>query len=223
MKIPMHAARALILITALTPAYGTTLFFSGNLRSNADIFACGVLCNLTPADSDATWANWAAYSAPFTIYSSAAVQAITFGFAGGTSQTGAVVAAGGLEPYLSLFDSSGDFITSTYFGTTCPAGAGSVGGNCYDVELDSPALVAGTYTLVLSAYANLSLAENYGSGTLADGFSGLGNLSGSENLNFAFDINIPTAATVPEPGAGWMFLVGGAAIAALVKARQPQA
>ncbi len=65
------------------------------------------------------------------------MHAVTFGFGGGTSGTGAIVAPGGFGPYLSLFDPGGNFIASTFDPSTlCPAGANLFNGNCFDVRLD---------------------------------------------------------------------------------------
>lgn len=65
---------------------------------------------------------------------------------------------------------------------------------------------AGTYQIALSAYENLSFAENLGTETLADGFTGLGNLYPGEDLHYAFDVNITPGSTppapVPEPASG---------------------
>ena len=48
----------------------------------------------------------------------------------------------------------------------------------------------------------LSLAENLGGGTLADGFTGLGNLAQGEDLHYAFDVILTEA--VPEPQTLWL-------------------
>jgi len=93
--------------------------------------------------------------------------------------------------------------------------AATFNANCFDVELNCGLLAASSYTIVISAFENISLAENVGTGTLTDGFSGLGNLNGAENLNYAFDLNLsPTIASTPEPTAGIMLLTGIALIAA---------
>jgi hypothetical protein len=137
------------------------------------------------------------------------MQAITYSYGGGTSKTGPVVLAGGLEPYLSLFDAGGDFLASTFSGTTCPAGANTVGGNCFDVSLDGGLLAPGTYQIALTAFDNMSLAENGGPPLLlSDVFTGLGNLAPDENLSYAFDVNLTggSGPSAPEPATGWLLV-----------------
>ena len=136
-------------------------------------------------NTDADYAQWAAVVTNFTVASASTMQAITFSYGGGKNGAGMSIAEGGFEPYLSLFDASGNFLASTFFGTTCPAGANTntLSGQCFDVLLDGGTLAAGNYQIAISAFENLSLAENGGSGTLADGFTGLGNLNTGENLN----------------------------------------
>ena len=128
-------------------------------------------------------------------------------------ETGAATAQGGFEPYLSLFDAAGNFLSSTFFGTTCPAGAhtNTVSGFCYDVELDGGTLAPGNYQIAISAFENMSYAENLGTGTLSDGFTGLGNLAAAEDLHYAFDVVLTSTVAVPEPSFVWPitgFLIG---------------
>jgi hypothetical protein len=58
----------------------------------------------------------------------------------------------------------------------------------------------------------MSFAENLGTGTLADGFIGLGDLQDGEDLNFAFDVDLtpttPPPPAVPEPGTLSLFGLG---------------
>ena len=107
--------------------------------------------------------------------------------------------------YLSLFDASGNFLASTFFGTTCPPGAliNPTSGACFDVLLDGGTLGAGGYQIAISAFENLSLAENLGSGTLADGFTGLGDLEPGEDLHYAFNVTLTSTSPVPEPSYAW--------------------
>lgn len=206
-------AATLLFAGAGTAAKADVIFFSGDLRTDANVTSCGSGCTLGPSNTDLEYANWAAVTYSFVVNTATTVQAITYGYAGGTSLTGAVVPGGGLEPYLSLFDSSGNFLTSSFTGT-CPATANTLGGNCFDVQLDTtPLLQPGTYTIALSAWENMSLAENLGTGTLADGFTGLGNLNPGENLNYAFDVILPS--NVPEPGTGLLVMAAFGAAAVL--------
>jgi hypothetical protein len=211
---------ALLLFSAslAAPARADVVFYSGNLRSNANITSCGAGCTLDPInDPDINYAQWAAFSTNFVLNSPFDVTAVTYSYGGGTSLTGPIVPAGGFEPNFSLFDGSGNFLTSnSSSGTgTCPAGANTFNGFCYDVKLDAGVLAAGSYTLVLSEFTNISMAENYGPPSkLADGMTGLGNLYGTENLKFAFDLNLPASTTAtPEPASGVLLLMGIALLA----------
>jgi hypothetical protein len=148
MKIKHQALSALTAASLLaafsSSSQASTIFFSGNLRTDANVTGCGTGCTLGDADSDSDFAQWAAVVKTFTVTQKTTMEAITYSSAGGTSQTGVAVSAGGtsqtgvavsaggLEPYLSLFDSSGNFLAFTYFGTTCPAGAASLNGNCFE-------------------------------------------------------------------------------------------
>uniref|UniRef100_Q027D8 PEP-CTERM protein-sorting domain-containing protein n=1 Tax=Solibacter usitatus (strain Ellin6076) TaxID=234267 RepID=Q027D8_SOLUE len=191
------------------------ILYSGNLRADANVTSCGMGCSLGPSNSDGDYAQWAAVVATFTVNTTTSMEAITYSYGGGTSLTGAVIAPGGLEPYLSLFDSSGNFLASTFFGTTCPPGAQSVGGNCFDVALTGVTLTPGSYQIALTAFENMSLAENYGAGLLSDGFTGLGNLWPGESLNYAFDVILPENSLpgdTPEPGTLALCAIGAALV-----------
>jgi hypothetical protein len=188
----------------------STLFFSGNLRTDATVTDCGSSCTLGSSDTDFDYAQFAAVVNSFTVASTSTMSAITYSYGGGTSLTGASVASGGLEPYLSLFDASGNFLASTYFGTTCPLGANTYDGNCYDESLDGGTLAAGTYYIALTAFENMSYAENSGVGTLSDGFTGIGDLQSDEDLHYGFDVILTPDSgpppAVPEPN--YVFLMG---------------
>jgi hypothetical protein len=218
-------AVTLLLTAGAAAAKADAIFFSGNLRTNATVTNCGSGCTLGLGNTDLEYANWAAVTYSFVVSTATTVQAITYGYAGGTSLTGAIVPSGGLEPYLSLFDSSGDLLTSSFSGT-CPATANTLGGNCFDVQLDTtPLLQPGTYIIALSAWENLSLAENLGTGTLADGFTGLGNLNPGENLNYAFDVILPNnipPSNAPELSSGLLVMAALGAIAFLIPRNRVQ-
>lgn len=92
-------------------------------------------------------------------------------------------AAGGADPYFSLFHGSGGsatFLASNY------TQAFSTGGD-FDY---SGLLAAGRYEIALAVSANMSFAENYGSGTLADGFIGLGDPGSLGNGSYAVQVTM---------------------------------
>ncbi len=182
-------------------ASANTISFTGNLRTDATVVDCGSGCTLGAGDSDADFAQWAAVVDLVHVGTTSTLQAITFSYGGGVNGAGTNIAEGGFAPYLSLFDSSGNFLASTYFGTVCPTGAktNTLSGQCYDERLDAGILSPGDYRIAITAFENLSLAENYGSGALADGFTGLGNLFDGEDLHYAFDVTLTDASPVPEP------------------------
>ncbi|MCX6628470.1 MAG: DVUA0089 family protein [Candidatus Solibacter sp.] len=189
----------------------TIFSYTGNLRTDANFVSCGAGCELDGASLGSDYAQWAAVSRTFHVSAASTMTAITFSYGGGTNGAGSLIADAGFEPYLSLFDATGNFLTSTFFGTTCPPGANpSVTlGSCYDVLLDGGTLASGDYRVALSAFENLSFTENLGSGTLADGFTGLGNLASGEDLHYAFDVVLsPISTSVPEPGTGFFLAAG---------------
>ncbi|MBZ5624983.1 MAG: DVUA0089 family protein [Acidobacteriia bacterium] len=204
---------------------GPILSLSGDLRSTANVTTCGASCTLGPGNSDGDYAQWAVFVVSFNIPTPETVQIVTFSYGGGANGTGTLISQGGLEPYLSLFDAVGSFLASTYFGITCPsvANTNSSSGQCYDVLLDAGSLPAGSYQVAISAYANMSLAENAGTGTLGDGFTGLGNLFPGEDLHYAFDIDLGAAsplAPAPEPDAFGLVAVAAVAFLGIKKGKR---
>jgi hypothetical protein len=92
-----------------------------------------------------------------------------------------------IDPYLSIFSglgASASFLTSY---------SGAAFGDSIDVTQN---LNAGNHMVALSAFLNLSFAENLGFGTLGDGFTGLGNFTGGTHYDLTIDTGI---APVPEP------------------------
>jgi hypothetical protein len=189
------------------------LSFTGDLRADATFISCGGGCTLGAGNSDSDYAQWAAVERDFTVAAFSSVQAITFSYGGGTNGNGMAIGAGGFEPYLSLFDASGTFLASTFSGTTCPPGANTNAGSgqCFDVLLDAGVLAPGNYAITISAFENMSFAENSGVGSLADGFTGLGNLASGEDLHYGFDVDLtPAIATaVPEPASDTLLAGAG--------------
>ena len=113
---------------------------------------------------------------------SASLVVRTWGYAGGTNANGQLIAAGGFDPILSVFDATGGLLSSSPLVDTNNDGAGvdtdPTTGNAFDSLLALNALSpGGTYVLVLSQNDNAPNNSTYG-----DGFSqsGMGNFTPGE-------------------------------------------
>jgi hypothetical protein len=210
MLAPRYSFLALgALLVLSVPAHASTISFTGDLATDATFFSPP----FSAPYFDGDYAQYAAVVYPFHVATDSLMQAITFSYGGGVNGAGATIVDGGFEPYLSLFDGGGNFLASTFFGTTCPPGANTnpSSGACFDVLLDGGVLSAGDYQIAISAFENMSFAENFGSGNLLDGFTGLGNLAAGENLDYAFDVILTPTNPVPEPST--LFSAMGALLA----------
>jgi hypothetical protein len=183
-----------------TPTTITTLSFTGSLDPG------------NPND---------VFFATFTLATVSSLNIQTYGYGGtlnapgGVNAAGMVIAAGGFDTYVSLFAGTGPsatFLASNDDGL-CPPGHASPA--CHDSTLTLSGLAAGSYTLALSVFDNISFAENLGSGTLGDGFVGFGDYfdaaSGTTRTS-AYAIDISGNFAVPEPASLWLMLGGFAAV-----------
>ncbi len=173
------------------------------------------------------------YTFAFTASAGVTVGVQSYGYGGssatlsGFNAAGQPIAAGGFDTYLSLFSGTGPsatFLQSNDDGL-CPPAA-TDGGNCYDSRLIALSIPAGEYTLVLSVSGNMSYAENYGSGTLGDGFFGfLPADYGGRNSNWALDISTSEGSITPISGApepaGWLLGIGGILLISTMKILKP--
>lgn len=133
---------------------------------------------------------------PFTISANDLVAIESFGYAGGTTANGSVIAAGGFAPAAWLFDSSGNEIVSDNGGHCVVTGADPVTGNCDDPYIQEN-LSAGSYTLALSVWDNTPV-----DGFLPDGFNQTGN-PGFTCAEFGLTGNfcdVTTATGTPRDG-----------------------
>jgi hypothetical protein len=101
-------------------------------------------------------------------------------------------AAGGVDPYFTLFQGTGN--SATFLGSNYSQ-AFSTGG---DFNLSFP-LTPGNYTVAMSDFANMSFAENLGTGTLGDGFIGLGEPDTLGTYYYELEIDLPPVASTAIP------------------------
>ncbi len=162
----------------------------------------------------------------FTVDSISTVTLFTLSYAGGTNADGSIISAGGFDPNLSLFDSSGLLIYQNDDGTPPDVGIDMDVFLAFDTFLQI-VLTPGTFTVAISQYGNFANGP-----TLGDGFSrdGQGNFAGGfidyfdnpRTNEWAFDIlNVEGAyaqheypeTPVPEPSTltllGFGILAGG--------------
>jgi hypothetical protein len=167
----------------------------------------------------------------------------TWGFGGGTNAAGTVMPAGGFDPFVGVFDSSGDLIQGTSdvlsnytsFAGCPPAGLvtiGSVPGNCGDITMSLP-LAAGTYTVLLSdaEYIPNAIFDSPSYGNLSEGFTDLTggafqtcvdlNDCNNDTAKWALDVTTPGGVTAtPEPGSLAVCGLGLMAIVATWKSKK---
>lgn len=99
---------------------------------------------------------------------------------------------GGADPYFTLFQENGN--GATFLGSNY-AQAFSTGGD-FDLTFG---LSAGSYMVAMGVFANMSVAENTGSGTLGDGFTFLGVPGYLGNYYYELGVTTPDTPQVPEP------------------------
>jgi hypothetical protein len=126
----------------------------------------------------------------------------TYGFGGGTNAAGTVIAAGGTDDFVGVFDSTGAILTDGMgnpYGTALglsnygsfmgcpPAGTVNYAGSavCGDIAMTIDALAAGTYAIVLSdgSYVPYAVGDL---GNLSEGFS---DFTGGQFCNIYVDAN----------------------------------
>jgi len=110
-------------------------------------------------------------------------------------------AMGGVDPYFTLFRGTGP--ASTFVGSNYDQ-AFLGGGGDFTLDLS---LAAGDYVVAIGAFANMSFAENLGSGTLGDGFISLGEPGALGNYFYDVTIRSGAPTAVPEPATVFLLAV----------------
>lgn len=149
----------------------------------------------------------------FEIANNVAVYSFSLAAPGSVSFDSNGFAAGGADPYFTLFaggDDDATVLASNY------DQAFSTGGDF----LITLALAAGDYRIALGAFANMSVAENSGFGTYADGFTFLGvpEFMGDTYYNLVVDTGV---TPVPEPSTVWLLGLSMLGLAVMRRAAAP--
>lgn len=173
-------AIGLALLTAASSAFAVNFSFTGNLANDNDVQLF-----------------------TFTVGATSNVTLRTWSYAGGTNAAGTLIARGGFDPILALFNSAGALVGQNDDGIGFVA-ADTVTGRQYDTFLNVPSLAPGTYTVSVMQYANFAIGPN-----LSNGFQGSGTTNwidatgDTRNSSWAFDIlNVDQAIVQRAPDAG---------------------
>ena len=194
-KKALASAIAAGMIVSAAPAQATDFSFTGNFTNPNDV----ALFN-------------------FSVGTESTVTLRTWSYAGGTNAAGDIIARGGFDPILALFDSTGALVDYNDDGGFNVA-ADSVTGSRFDTYF-SELLAAGDYTVSVMAFSNFAVGPN-----LSDGFDGTGSFGG-RSTHWAFDVlNVNSAVVpggVPEPSTWLMMILGFGAIGGMMRTKRRQ-
>jgi hypothetical protein len=143
----------------------------------------------------------------------------TLSYGGGTNISGSLIAAGGFDPLLNIFDDTGAQLGSfddSAAGGGCSAGITSGSNGCLDSYF-SNILEPGTYTLVLTQFDNvfsgLTLADGFFwqeacSAVFCDDFNHTAPRTGNWSLDIIGANSAAETTAAPEPGSVGLLAIG---------------
>lgn len=208
MRLTYHAAVAALasLLSLAAPASAASLSFTGNLAQD---------------DSVATFA--------FAVSAPGQVTLHSFSYGGGMNGSGTVIAAGGFDLGVALFDSAGLLLLSQDDATPeCDGVANDpVTNDCFDIRVVTE-LAVGEYLVAITQFNNEPLGPDFAAGFSKSGanFTSIFGCSAGQFCDvsaesrtslWAVDVTGESVAVVPAPAAGGLL---GMALAGLGLARR---
>jgi hypothetical protein len=145
----------------------------------------------------------------------------TYSYAGGVNSAGNVIAQGGFDPILALFDSTGQLVgQNDDGGSNVPADLAT--GSRFDTYLPLTNIAAGSYTATVMLFPNFAIGPN-----LSNGFTNNATSFDGRSSVWAFDVlGVNSAAgpgpigAVPEPATWASMLVGFGLTGAVARHRR---
>lgn len=207
------------------------MFFTQQLKTIAAALTLGLAATATSAANFSFSGNFEhdndVQLFSFTVSAPTSVSLRSWSYAGGTNAAGTVIARGGFDPILSLFDATGKLLREQDDAKCELVAADSVTKFCWDVFYTTT-LAAGTYTASIQQYDNFSSSYNLADGFYYDGVAHqdfrhgfIDDANSVRDAHWAFDIlNVDSAVQVAEPESLALVGLGLFAMLALRRRRQ---
>ena len=154
----------------------------------------------------------ALFTDDWEIANNVALYPLSVPFAGAVTFDSNGFAVGGADPYFTLF--AGNDTAATVAGSNYDQAFFGVGGD-FLLNIN---LAAGDYQVAMGVFSNMSSAENWGSGTLGDGFT-FGGPAYLGNYYYELGVTTPDGPTpqVPEPCTLLLTMLGLTGLAGIGK------
>lgn len=202
--------------------------FHSKLTCSLGVLAFGVLGS-TQLQADSVYTGTLTDPATvvqenFSLSSPGDVSVFTTSYGGGTNLDGTTASAGGFQPNITLYTSSGNYVDSQAVSDPM-AKADSTTGLALDAYLSESSLAAGSYIVTLTNFWTQQppTATNLSDGFVNYGGSSFADVQGNTRSGFyALNISTPSSGPVsatPEPATFWLVLPGLAGAAFLMRKR----
>ncbi|MDQ2843867.1 MAG: PEP-CTERM sorting domain-containing protein [Acidobacteriota bacterium] len=157
----------------------------------------------------------------FSIDAISNITIFTTSYGGGPNQDGTMASAGGFQPNITLYTSSGNFVTNQAVSSPI-AKADALTGLALDGYLTDNGLAPGSYIATLTNWLEQQppTATNLSDGFINYGGSTFADVNGNlRSASYALNLSTSSTSPVPEPASTWL-LVSGLALAGAVAWRR---